>query len=389
MPIARTAHVQTVRGLLRSFPVVAIIGARQVGKTTLAHQVAAAGRFKRVHRFDLESPQDLARLADPMVTLESLRGLIVLDEIQRLPDLFPLLRVLADRPRTPARFLVLGSASPELLRQSSESLAGRIAYHELGGLELCEVGSERIPRLWLRGGFPRSYLANSHGESMVWREQFIRTFLERDLPQLGIRTPARTLRRFWTMLAHYHGQQWNASELARSLGTDYKTAQHYLDILTSTFVVRTLRPWFANVKKRQTKAPKTYISDSGLLHALLDLGDRHRLESHPKVGASWEGFIIEQLCRHLNTGPEQAFFWSTHAGPELDLLVAQRGRLHGFEIKRTMSPKVTASMLKARDALGLDTLAVIHAGEHSFMLGQDVKAIAAKRMLEDIRAARR
>jgi predicted AAA+ superfamily ATPase len=384
MLIVRDAHIQITDKLLRSFPVVAIVGARQVGKTTLANQIAAKGRFKRVTRFDLESPADLARLADPMVALEPLRGLVILDEVQRLPDVFPLLRVLADRARTPARFLVLGSASPELLRQSSESLAGRIAYHELRGLNLGEVGDSNMSRLWLRGGFPRSYLARSHGESMTWREQFIRTFLERDLPQLGIRTAAQTLRRFWTMLAHYHGQQWNASELARALGADYKTAQHYLDILTSTFVVRILQPWFANVKKRQVKAPKTYIADSGLLHALLDLGDQHQLEGHPKVGASWEGFVIEQLCTHLEIAPEDAFFWGTHAGPELDLVISQRGRLHGFEIKRTAAPKVTVSMLKAQGALDLDSLTVIHAGQDSFMLGHDVKAIAARRILEDI-----
>ena len=362
----------------------AIIGARQVGKTTLANQIAGKGRFRRVTRFDLESPRDLARLADPMIALEPLRGLVILDEIQRLPDVFPLLRVLADRPRTPARFLVLGSASPELLRQSSETLAGRIAYHELRGVDLAEVGDENMSRLWVRGGFPRSYLAKSHGESMLWREQFIQTFLERDLPQLGIRTTAQTFRRFWTMLAHYHGQLWNASELARALGADYKTTQHYLDILISTFVVRTLQPYFANVKKRQVKAPKTYISDSGLLHALLDLGNQHQLEGHPKVGASWEGFIIEQLLRHLDLRASQAFFWNTHAGPELDLIVAQGGRLHGFEIKRTVSPKVTASMLKAQEVLALDTLSIIHAGEDSFMLGHSVKAIAARRILKDI-----
>ena len=384
MAIIRTTHIRIVDKLLRSFPVVVIIGARQVGKTTLANQIAAQGRFKRVARFDLESPRDLARLADPMITLEPLRGLVILDEVQRLPDVFPLLRVLADRPRTPARFLVLGSASPELLRQSSETLAGRIAYHELRGVDLVEVGEENMSRLWLRGGFPRSYLAKSHGESMMWREQFIRTFLERDLPQLGFRTTAQTLRRFWTMLAHYHGQLWNASEMARALGADYKTAQHYLDILTSTFVVRTLQPYFANVKKRQVKAPKTYISDSGLLHALLDLGDQHQLEGHPKVGASWEGFIIEQLYRHLDLQASQAFFWSTHAGPELDLVVTQGGKLHGFEIKRTVLPKVTASMLKAQEALALDTLTTIHAGEDSFMLGHGVKAIAAGRILKDI-----
>lgn len=384
MAIRRTAQIQHVERLLRSFPVVAIVGARQVGKTTLASQVAEAGRFKRVVRFDLESPVDLARLADPMGALESLRGLVILDEVQRLPDIFPLLRVLADRPRTPARFLVLGSAGPDLLRQSSETLAGRIAYHELHGLDLGEIGAENLSRLWIRGAFPRSYLARSHGDSMQWRESFVRTFLERDLPQLGIRTPAQTMRRFWTMLAHYHGQQWNASELGRALGVDYKTAQHYLDVLTSTFVVRTLQPYFANVKKRQVKSPKTYISDSGLLHALLGLADRRQLEGHPKVGASWEGFIVEQLCKHLRVRPQDAFFWGTHAGPEIDLVVNVGGRLHGFEIKRTVAPRVTESMLNAQAALALDSLTIVHGGRDSFAIGKQVRAVAAERILEDI-----
>ncbi len=384
MELARAGSAR-VEKLLRSFPVVAIVGARQVGKTTLARQVQRSGRFKRVTHFDLESPVDLARLADPMGGLEPLRGLVVLDEIQRMPDVFAVLRVLADRPRTPARFLVLGSASPELLRQSSESLAGRISYLELGGLDLGEVGADKLSRLWLRGGFPRSYLARSHAESMEWREQFIRTFLERDLPQLGFRTASSTLRRFWTMLAHYHGQIWNASELARALGADYKTAQHYLDVLRSTFAVRTLQPYFANVKKRQVKSPKVYLSDSGLLHALLDLGTQRQLEGHPKVGASWEGFIIEQVCAQLGVRPQDAFFWGTHAGPELDLVLRRRGRLHGYEIKRTVSPRLTDSMHAARDALGLASLTLIHAGKDTFSLGRSVRAVAAGRLLDDLR----
>lgn len=384
MAIDRKLHVESVTRLLRSFPVVAVIGARQVGKTTLARQVAGQDRFKRVERFDLESVTDLARLDDPMGALEPLRGLVILDEVQRLPDIFPVLRVLADRPRTPARFLVLGSASPDLLRQSSESLAGRIAYYELTGLDLREVGVRQLSRLWLRGGFPRSYLARSHVESFRWREQFIRTFLERDLPQFGIRTPAAALRRFWSMMAHYHGQVWNASELARALGADYKTAQHYLDVLRSTFVVRSLQPYFANVKKRQVKSPKVYLSDSGLLHALLDLRDQRQLEGHPKIGASWEGFIIEQICLQLDVRSEDAFFWGAHAGPELDLLIHRRGRLHGFEIKRTVAPRVTESMRRARDALNLSSLSVVHAGKDTFGLRDGVKAIAARRILDDL-----
>ncbi len=384
MTIHRKIHVEAVNALLRQFPVVAIVGARQVGKTTLAAQVAQAGRSRRVTRFDLESPVDLARLADPVGALEPLRGLVVLDEVQRLPDVFPLLRVLADRARTPARFLVLGSAGPELLRQSSESLAGRIAYYELGGFDIRELGANKLSRLWLRGGFPRSFLARSDRDSVRWREQFVRTFLERDLPQLGIRTASATLRRFWTMLAHYHGQIWNASELARALGADYKTAQHYLDILCSTFVVRTLRPFFTNVKKRQVKSPKVYLTDSGLLHSLLGLHDRTQLEGHPKVGASWEGFVVEQICRQLGIGSEDAFFWGTHAGPELDLVVQRRGRLCGYEIKRTVAPRVTESMRTARALLGLESLTLVHAGRDSFPLDHDVRAVSARRIPLDL-----
>lgn len=385
MVIDRKSHVDSVTALLRSFPVVAVVGARQVGKTTLAAEVSRRSRFKSAVRFDLESPIDQARLADPMGALEPLRGLVVLDEIQRLPEVFPLLRVLADRHRTPARFLVLGSASPELLKQSSETLAGRITYHELPGLALGEVGAQQLARLWLRGGFPRSYLARSHDQSFEWREQFIRTFLERDLPQLGIRSPAPALRRFWTMLAHYHGQVWNASELARALGADYKTAQHYLDILRSTFVVRSLQPYFANVKKRQVKAPKVYLTDSGVLHTLLGLRDRRQLEGHPKVGASWEGFMIEQICAQLGARPEDAFFWGTHAGPELDLVINRGGRLHGFEIKRTVTPRMTDSMRTARSALDLTSLSLVHAGKTTFKIEDGVTAISASRILDDLK----
>jgi predicted AAA+ superfamily ATPase len=384
MPILRKIHVEAVNSQLRQFSVVAIVGARQVGKTTLAEQVARASRIKHVTRFDLESPVDLARLADPMGALEPLRGLVVLDEVQRLPNVFPTLRVLADRARKPARFLVLGSAGPELLKQSSESLAGRIAYYELGGLDVRELGSGKLLQLWLRGGFPRSFLARNERESVRWREQFIRTFLERDLPQLGIRTASTTLRRFWTMLAHYHGQVWNASELARALGADYKTAQHYLDVLSSTFIVRTLQPYFVNVKKRQVKSPKVYLSDSGLLHSLLGLQNQTQLDGHPKVGASWEGFIIEQLCAHLRVRSEDAFFWGTHAGPELDLVIQRRGRLHGYEIKRTVAPRVTESMRTARDLLELKTLTLVHAGKDSFPLGTGIRAVSAERILLDL-----
>jgi hypothetical protein len=382
--LERKPHLDAVRRLLRDFPVVAMVGPRQVGKTTLAQQVAAAGSFRKTVRFDLESPSDLARLDDPMRALEPLRGLVILDEIQRLPEVFPVLRVLADRPRKPARFLVLGSASPDLLRQSSETLAGRIAYHELGGFRLDEVGAHHLSKLWLRGGFPRGFLAPSNQRSVEWREQFIRSFLERDLPQLGIRIAASTLRRFWTMMAHYHGQIWNASELARALGTDYKTAQRYLDVLTSTFVVRALPPFHANIKSRQVKSPKVYVVDSGLLHALLGLTDRGELEGHPKVGASWEGFLVEQVCALLGVPSERAFFWATHAGAELDLIIERGGKLQGFEFKRTVAPKVTRSMQTALDTLELSSLTLIHAGTDSFDLRRGVRAVAAGRLVEDL-----
>ncbi len=373
-----------VRRLLRDFPVVAIVGTRQVGKTTLARQSAAAWRGSRTTFFDLESPADLSRLDDPMRALQDLRGLVVLDEIQRLPEVFRVLRVLADRPRRPARFLVLGSAGPDLLRQSSESLAGRVAYHELGGFELQEVGAGNLNRLWLRGGFPRAYLAASNARSLVWREEFVRTFLERDLPQLGIRIPAATLRRFWTMLAHYHGQVWNASEIARSLGADYKTSQRYLDVLSSTFVTRALRPFHANVKKRQVKSPKVYVVDTGMLHALLGIESQRDLDGHPKVGASWEGFLLEQTCRLLRVRSEHAYFWATHSGAELDLLVQRGRKLHGFEFKRTVSPQLTPSMRTVMDELDLASLTLVHAGRESFTLRRGVRAVAAARMETDL-----
>jgi hypothetical protein len=381
--VSRQPHLEVVDARLRDFPVVAILGPRQVGKTTLALQYGAR-RSQRVHWFDLESPSDLARLDDPMRALEPLRGLIVLDEIQRLPEVFPVLRVLADRPRKPSRFLVLGSASPDLLRQSSESLAGRIAYHEIGGFRLDEIGPRNLSRLWLRGGFPRAYLAGSNAHSMAWREEFVRTFLERDVPQLGIRISAVALRRFWTMLAHYHGQIWNASELARSLGADHKTTQRYLEVLTSTFVVRTLRPFHANVKKRQVKAPKTYVVDTGLLHTLLSVPSMRDLEGHPKVGASWEGFLLEQVCAHLGVRAEQAYFWATHADAELDLLIERGGALHGYEFKRTVSPKVTRSMQTAIEALGLASLTIVHAGATTFEMRDGVRAVAAARLTDDL-----
>ncbi|MCP5120436.1 MAG: ATP-binding protein [bacterium] len=381
--IRREHHQQEIAELLEDFPVVAILGARQVGKTTLARQILNA-RPSAGERFDLESPADLARLEDPELALTGMRGLVVLDEIQRRPNLFPVLRVLADRRPIRARFLVLGSASPELLRQTSETLAGRIAFYTLPGFSLDEVGEDNLDRLWLRGGFPSSLLARTEDVSFTWRENFIRTFVERDLPQLGVRTAGRTLSRFWSMLAHYHGQIWNSSEFARSFGVTYKTVQHYLDILTASFVVQPFPPWHANVKKRQVKAPKVYIRDSGLLHALLGLRERRDLERHPKVGASWEGFVLQQLVQKLGAKPEECYFWATHAGAELDFLWVRGGRCWGFEIKRTVAPKLTKSMRSAMETLELERLFVVHAGEGRFALGEGVEAVGFDGILGEL-----
>ncbi len=385
--IPRTQHLGQLERLLRAYPVVAIIGARQVGKTTLARQLAARHRGP-VRHFDLENPRDLSLLRDPMLALEGLRGLVVLDEIQRRPELFPVLRVLADRRPRVARFLVLGSASPGLLHQSSESLAGRVAYYELGGLSLEEVGADRAQRLWFRGAFPPSFIAKSTAASTAWRRDFIRSFVERDAPQMGIQVSTQALRRFWTMLAHYHGQVWNAAEFSRSLAVGESTARRYLDLLAATFAVRVLRPWFQNLGKRQVKAPKVFIADSGLLHALLELESDAALQHHPKVGASWEGFALDAVLHRLRAGSEECYFWRTHTGAELDLLVVRGGRRLGFEFKRSDTPEVTPSMRVALKDLGLERLDVVHPGGHTFPLASNIRAVALERILEDIEPLR-
>ena len=359
----------------------AILGPRLVGKTTLADAIPAAWRGPAV-RFDLEDPRDLAQLADPMIALADRRGLVVLDEIQRRPDLFPVLRVLADRRPVPCRFLVLGSAAPELLRQGSESLAGRIAFHELRPFALDEVGPDAMDRLWRRGGFPRAFLARSERDSLDWRREFVRTFLERDVPQLGISIGAATLRRFWQMLAHVHGGVLNSSELARSFGVADTTIRRYLESLEGTFMVRTLRPYHANISKRQVKAPKVYVSDSGLLHTLLDIPTATALESHPIVGASWEGFMLETVVALLGARSDQCYFWATHAGAELDLLLVDGKQRRGFEFKRSTSPTVTPSMRSALHDLKLDRLDVVHAGPVSFKLAPRIHATASFRVSE-------
>lgn len=385
--IDRERDLRTLRGLLQRHPVVGIVGSRQVGKTTLARVMVNRTKGPCTY-LDLENPQHLARLGDPLLALQDLRGLVVIDEVQRHPDLFPVLRVLVDRPRSKTRFLILGSASPALLRQSSESLAGRIIYHELGGLALDEVGSDRGDRLWLRGGLPRAYLARSNRTSAEWRRGFVRTFLERDLPQLGVTIRATTLRRFWAMLAHYHGQTWNAAEFGRAFGVADTTVRNYLDLLTSALVLRQLPPWHENISKRQVKSPKVYIADSGLLHTLLNLTTPADLDVHPKVGASWEGFVLAQVARQLGARADECYFWATHAGAELDLLVV-RGRTRlGFEIKRTSSPRITPSMRSAVSDLGLRRLDAIHAGEQSFPLAGKVRAVAFSRLLKDLKPLR-
>lgn len=380
--LPRTRHVAEIRRLLGRFPVVAILGARQVGKTTLARQVM--GEWPEASTiFDLENPVDLARLADPMTALGPLTGLLVLDEIQRLPDVFSALRVLADR-KDETRFLVLGSAAPSLLRQSAESLAGRVAYSILPGLGLDEVGGSNLDALWLRGRFPTSFLADTDRDSAEWRRQFVTTFLERDLPQLGINLAGTTLRRFWTMLAHWHGQVWNASEFARSFGVSEGTIRRYLDLLTAALVVRQLPAWHENLRKRQVRSPKIYLTDSGLLHTLLGLENQESLLSHPRLGASWEGLGLDLVIERLGARPEECHFWATHGGAELDLLVIRGTRRLGFELKRTVVPRVTRSMHSAIDDLRLDELVVVHAGTETYPLTDRIRAVPLAKIWEGL-----
>ena len=368
--IQRAARLAEVRAALKRSRIVALIGPRQSGKTTLARQIVAPGSTAY---FDLEDPRSLARLSEPMTTLAPLRGTIVIDEVQRRPDLFPMLRVLADRRPLPARFLVLGSAGPELLRQSSETLAGRMETIVLGGFGLDEIGAKHLRTLWRRGGFPQAYLAPSEHASFTWRRQFIHTYLERELPQLGITIPATTLFRFWSMLAHDHGGIWNAAEAARSLGVSEPTARRYLDLLGGLFVVRQLQPWHANLEKRQVKSPKIYIRDSGLLHALLGLATDREMLSHPKLGASWEGFAIETVLDVVR--PDAAHFWATHTGAELDLLLVKGGRRYGVEVKLQDAPRLSPSMRIALRDLRLDHLTVVYPGDAPYALGARVTVV--------------
>ena len=369
--ITRRYYLETIRERLKSFPVVSVLGPRQVGKTTLAQEIAGE---QPSHFFDLEDVDALARLAEPKAALERLEGLVVLDEVQRKPELFALLRVLADRKPVKARFLLTGTASPSLVRGVSESLAGRVALVDVAGFNLEEVGEGEWRTLWWRGGFPLAYLAATDAASRQWQEEFVRTLLERDMPQLGITIAAAALRRFWTMLTHYHAQIWKGSELARSLGASEPTMRKYLDLLSSTFMVRQLAPWHENVGKRQVKAPKVYLRDSGLLHCLMRQTAFADLEAHPKLGASWEGFAIEQVLSI--TGDRDAYFWATHGGAELDLMVIWRGRKYGFEFKYGDAPSMTKSMHTALHDLKLERLFVIHPGKDSYVMNDQTEAVA-------------
>lgn len=368
--IERSQLLTQIRQALRRSRVVALIGPRQCGKTTLARQIEPA---RSANYFDLEDPASLARLEQPMTALESLRGTVVIDEIQHRPNLFPLLRVLADRKPLPARFLILGSASPELLHQSSESLAGRLETIPIAGLSLIDVGAKLLNRHWQRGGFPRSFLARTNDDSNSWRRQFIQTFLERDVPQLGIDIPAPALLRFWTMVAHCHGGIWSSADPARSLGIGESTVRRYLNLFTKLLVVRQLQPWHENLAKRQVKSPKVYVRDSGLLHALLGVRTEKELLAHPKSGASWEGYVLEETLKAIE--PDEAYFWATHQGAELDLLLFKGGRRLGIEIKRMDAPTLTASMRVALADLKLNQLSIIYPGSRSYELGPQVKVI--------------
>jgi uncharacterized protein len=368
--ISRQSDIALVRAALRRSRVVALLGPRQCGKTTLARQFVASSSL---NYFDLEDPQSLARLSEPEIALRPLKKLVVIDEIQRRLGLFPFLRELADRSPLPARFLILGSASTDLLRQSSETLAGRLETIPLEGFRLSDLGASAQGRHWLRGGFPLSYIPRREADSVAWRQQFLQTFLERDIPQLGIEIPATALRRFWNMMAHYHGQTWNAAELARALAVNESTVRRYLDLMTDVFMVRQLPPWFENLGKRQVRSPKVYLRDSGLLHSLLGITNQRDLENHPKVGASWEGYAVEEVLKSFR--PDEAYYWATYNGAELDLLLFKNGRRIGIECKRADAPTLTPSMRTALADLKLDHLYVLYPGDKAYALGKKVEVV--------------
>jgi len=382
MEIVRHKELQMLKSRLDTNPIVTILGPRQCGKTTLANQFAKQKDNKKIHLFDCENPRDLARLGNPLLSLEPLEGLIIIDEIQRNPELFPILRVLVDK-YPDKKFLILGSASRDLVIQSSESLAGRISFLELSGFALHDISSDEYNELWIRGNFPRAFLAKNQEIAAQWREDFIQTFLERDIPNLGIQIPAVTLRRFWTMLAHYHGQIFNATEIGKSLNFSDKTVKRYLDILSGTYIIRQLQPWHYNTKKRLIKRPKIYFRDSGLFHSFLAVNNKEQLLVNPKLGASWEGFALEQIIIHLNLQERDVFFWGVHTGAELDLLFQRKGRLWGIEVKYKDAPKITSSMKSALAELNLGHLWIVYPGADSYQLDQNITAAGLYNILNE------
>ncbi|MCP5007190.1 MAG: ATP-binding protein [Planctomycetes bacterium] len=384
----RTREIKSIKEHLRNNPVVALLGPRQCGKTTLAHQFSNKIASSSILFFDCEDHRDLAKLDNPMMALEAHKGIVIIDEIQRRPELFPTLRVLVDR-YPEKRFLILGSASRDTIAQSSETLAGRISFIELGGFGLHDIKNRDYKKLWIRGSFPRSFLARSERQSVMWREDFVRTFLERDIPNLGFSIPPQMMRRFWMMLSHYHGQIFNASELGKSLGISDTTVKRYLDILSGTFVVRQLQPWFYNTKKRLVKRPKIFFRDSGLLHTLMAINNEGELNNHPKLGASWEGFALEQVLTQLNLREEESFFWGVHTGAELDLVFQRKGRLWGVEVKYSEAPTVTRAMKSALSELDLKHMWVIYPGKDTYSMDKKITAVGIQNLKDSIEKLKR
>ena len=375
--IKRKRYLAQIESAIQRSPVTSLLGPRQCGKTTLAREIA---KMHESTYLDLENPTDKRRLENPMMLFDSLKGLVIIDEIQSMPELFAILRVVVDKPDNKCNFLILGSASPDIIKGVSETLAGRIAFVDMAGFDFSEVGIEHTQSLWVRGGFPRSFLADSDKDSAIWREDFIRTFLQRDIPQAGINIPAETMRRFWTMLAHFHGQNWNASKISSAMGVDEKSMRYYLDVLTETYMIRQLLPWFENIKKRQVKAPKIYFRDSGLLHSLLGLSDYHSLLGHPQVGASWEGFALEQVLSNVNV--PQAYYWATYSNAELDLFFELNGKRIGLEFKLSEAPSKTRSMTSAIDTLNLDILYIVYPGDEVWPVNDKVTVCSLAKVVD-------
>ena len=380
--ISRDDFVEKIQRGFRMHNVVALLGPRQCGKTTLANFFATSVRQKGkpITKFDLEDPQHLRQLEQPKLALEQLKGLIVIDEVQNKPDLFPLLRVLVDQNKSTQQYLLLGSASRDLIKQSSETLAGRIFYLELTPFNLRETND--LQKNWLLGGFPLSYIAPGLQDSFDWRNNYVKTFLERDIPNLGFDVSPNLLRRFWNMLAHYHGNILNTSELGRAIGVSHTTIKKYIDILVGTFMVRELKPWYENISKRQVKQSKIYLRDSGLLHYLLGVFDKNNLQQHPKIGASWEGFALEELIRKLELDAEDCYFWATHQGAELDLLTYKYGKKRGYEFKYQDAPGMTKSLYSVLDSLNLEKIYIIYPGAKNYRIHENVEVVAIENLMQ-------